>query len=309
MLRRGDTGLPGDPLPGLGEALASFATGVTLVTVADGRDDIGTTVSAFCPVSWSPPLVLVSLIADSYPAEVLGRVDRFAVTVLRAGQRVLAGRFAVAGRPGARLLLDGTPHGRGELSGALIPERRAWRRWSARRCSACPPGITCWSSPRYCACPTSATPATRSSGSPAATRRSPDAVRAATPVAARERMPENGHAGASQPTARPARPTSEPRYDEDQDHSHDKPRRVAHAQVRHAAAHGAARPGLRTAPGGVTFVTCARHGNPVGPRAGDSSSRGSAGGCPSPSALGHPPVDRAVEYPVEKPLSRGTTRG
>jgi flavin reductase (DIM6/NTAB) family NADH-FMN oxidoreductase RutF len=111
----------GDRIGQLGEALASFATGVTLVMVADGRDDIGTTVSAFCPVSWSPPLVLVSLIADSYPAEVLARVDRFAVTVLSAGQRALAGRFAVAGRPGARVLLEGTPHDRGKASGALIP--------------------------------------------------------------------------------------------------------------------------------------------------------------------------------------------
>ncbi len=113
--------VPGAPIDRLGEALASFATGVTLVMVADGRDDIGTTVSAFCPVSWSPPLVLVSLSAGSYPAEVLDRVDRFAVTVLSAGQRVLAGRFAVAGRPGARVLLEGTPHHRGEASGALIP--------------------------------------------------------------------------------------------------------------------------------------------------------------------------------------------
>ena len=118
----GDSGSGEDHLPGLGEALASFATGVTLVMVADGRDDIGTTVSAFCPVSWSPPLVLVSLIAGSYPAEVLSRADRFAVTILRAGQRILAGRFAVAGRPGARLLLEGTPHVRGEISGALIPD-------------------------------------------------------------------------------------------------------------------------------------------------------------------------------------------
>jgi flavin reductase (DIM6/NTAB) family NADH-FMN oxidoreductase RutF len=65
--------------------------------------------------------VLVSLIASSYLAELLGRVDRFAVTVLAADQRVLAGRFAASGRPGARLLLDGVPHQRGTLSGALIP--------------------------------------------------------------------------------------------------------------------------------------------------------------------------------------------
>jgi flavin reductase (DIM6/NTAB) family NADH-FMN oxidoreductase RutF len=113
---------PGEQVDGLAEAQALFPTGVTLVMVADGRDDIGTTVSAFCPVSLSPPLVLVSLIAGSYPAEVLGRVDRFAVTVLAAAQRALAGRFAVAGRPGARLLLEGVPHQRGPMSGALIPD-------------------------------------------------------------------------------------------------------------------------------------------------------------------------------------------
>jgi flavin reductase (DIM6/NTAB) family NADH-FMN oxidoreductase RutF len=113
---------PGGHLDGLAEALAAFPTGVTLVMVADGRDDIGTTVSAFCPVSLVPPLVLVSLIADSYPAEVLGRVDRFAVTLLAAGQRALAGRFAAAGRPGARLMLDDVPHQRGSASGALIPD-------------------------------------------------------------------------------------------------------------------------------------------------------------------------------------------
>lgn len=102
-------------------ALAGWAGAVTLVTVADGRDDIGTTVSAFCPVSADPPLVQVSLIASSYLAEVLGRLDAFAVTLLAAGQRALAGRFAASGRPGARLLLENFPHRRGPLSGALIP--------------------------------------------------------------------------------------------------------------------------------------------------------------------------------------------
>jgi flavin reductase (DIM6/NTAB) family NADH-FMN oxidoreductase RutF len=107
---------------GFADALSALASGVTLVTIADGRDDIGLTVSAFCPVSLEPALILVSLIRDSYPAELLGRLDLFAVTVLSAGQRVLAGRFAVSGRPGARLLLDDVPHRRGPRSGALIAE-------------------------------------------------------------------------------------------------------------------------------------------------------------------------------------------
>jgi len=105
--------------------LSSWTAGVTLMTVADGRDDVGTTVSAFCPVSDQPPLVAMSLMAESYAAELFGRaeepVTRFAVVLLGAGQRVLAGRFAAAGRPSVRLLLDDVPHERGKESGALIP--------------------------------------------------------------------------------------------------------------------------------------------------------------------------------------------
>jgi flavin reductase (DIM6/NTAB) family NADH-FMN oxidoreductase RutF len=101
--------------------LSAWAGAVTLLTIAEGRDDIGTTVSAFCPISGNPPTVLVSLLASGYPAEVLGRVDTFAVTLLSAAQRALAGRFAAAGRPGARLLLGNVAHERGETSGALIP--------------------------------------------------------------------------------------------------------------------------------------------------------------------------------------------
>jgi flavin reductase (DIM6/NTAB) family NADH-FMN oxidoreductase RutF len=112
--------------PSVPAALDSWTAGVALVTVADGRDDVGATVSALCPVSEDPPLVLVSLMAGSYPAEVFGRaqepVTRFAVVLLAAGQRVLSGRFAAAGRPGARLMLDDVPHRRGPDSGALIVE-------------------------------------------------------------------------------------------------------------------------------------------------------------------------------------------
>jgi flavin reductase (DIM6/NTAB) family NADH-FMN oxidoreductase RutF len=103
-----------------------WAGAVTLVMVADGRDDVGATVSGFSPVSAEPPLVLVSLMSGSYLAELFSRPDdpvtRFAVTLLAAGQRVLAGRFAAAGRPSARLMLDDVPHRRGDDSGALIVE-------------------------------------------------------------------------------------------------------------------------------------------------------------------------------------------
>jgi flavin reductase (DIM6/NTAB) family NADH-FMN oxidoreductase RutF len=107
-------------------ARAAWAGAVTLLTIADGRDDIGATVSAFCPVSADPPLVLVSLMAQSYPAEVFMRAApavAFAVTLLSAEQRMLAGRFAAEGRPGARLMLDDVPHTRGAQSRALIPDQ------------------------------------------------------------------------------------------------------------------------------------------------------------------------------------------
>src|ERR1700759_1130138 len=109
-----------------GGAGAAGAGAVTLVMVADGRDDVGATISAFCPLSAEPPLVMVSLMSGSYLAELFSRPDepvtRFAVTLLAAGQRVLAGRVGAAGRASARRVLVDVPHRRGGDSGALITE-------------------------------------------------------------------------------------------------------------------------------------------------------------------------------------------
>ncbi|WP_371939020.1 flavin reductase family protein [Actinomadura chokoriensis] len=113
----------GDPLnTDFVEAVAGFATGVVVLTVRDGRDDLGTTVTSFMSVSLDPPMVVASVATSSYLSEVLNRRPRWAATILSSPQRALAGRFAAEGRPGARILLAAEPHHRGPHSDALILE-------------------------------------------------------------------------------------------------------------------------------------------------------------------------------------------
>ncbi|GII79386.1 reductase [Sphaerisporangium rufum] len=102
------------------EAMGQLAGGVAVVTVQDGRDDIGTTVTTFASLSADPPMVLLSLASGGYLGEVLLRRDRWAATLLSGAQSVVASRFATPGRPSARLLVAGTPHHRGEHTGALV---------------------------------------------------------------------------------------------------------------------------------------------------------------------------------------------
>ncbi len=110
-------------------ALGRFPSGVVVLTVLDAaddelgtRDDIGMTATAFASVSVDPPLVLVGVSAESYLAEVLQRQERWALTLLAHSQKQIAGRFAMPGRPSARVLLGGVTHHRGTYTGAMIPE-------------------------------------------------------------------------------------------------------------------------------------------------------------------------------------------
>ena len=90
-------------------ALRQYAAGVCLLTLQDDIDDVGTTVSSVTSVSARPPLVAVGLDAGGYPAELLGELGRCAVNVLAAGHAIVASRFASAGRPSARHLLESVP--------------------------------------------------------------------------------------------------------------------------------------------------------------------------------------------------------
>ena len=101
-------------------ALRQYAAGVALLTVRDGIDDVGTTVTSVMSVSARPPLVAVGLTAAGYPREVLEEVGRCALTLLTAGQAILASRFSSAGRPSARHLLESVPWSRAAGSDAIV---------------------------------------------------------------------------------------------------------------------------------------------------------------------------------------------
>lgn len=80
------------------DAVASFPSGVTIVTTADvdGRW-WGFTATSFCSVSMDPPLVLTCLAASAECYQVFEAADSWAVHVIRTDHASLAMRFATRG--------------------------------------------------------------------------------------------------------------------------------------------------------------------------------------------------------------------
>jgi flavin reductase (DIM6/NTAB) family NADH-FMN oxidoreductase RutF len=111
--------MPVDPAQ-FAAAMGQYAAGVCLLTVRDGIDDVGTTVSSVMSVSADPALVAVGLSAAGYPAEVLEEVGSCGLTVLAARHVIVASRFSSAGRPSARHLLESVPWSRAAGSGAIV---------------------------------------------------------------------------------------------------------------------------------------------------------------------------------------------
>jgi flavin reductase (DIM6/NTAB) family NADH-FMN oxidoreductase RutF len=101
-------------------AMAELAAGVAVVCIRDGDDDIGMTTTTLSSISLEPPLVGVAVNSSSYVDELFDRQPLWAVTILAAGQRAIASRFAAAGRPSARLLLADLAFHRGAESDGLI---------------------------------------------------------------------------------------------------------------------------------------------------------------------------------------------
>ena len=92
------------------QAMSSFATGVTVVTVASGDGNMhGMTVNSFSSVSLDPMLVLVCLNERSRGVSLIARAGAFVVNVLSAGQQDVSRRFADRNRPAGSAMFDGVP--------------------------------------------------------------------------------------------------------------------------------------------------------------------------------------------------------
>jgi flavin reductase len=92
------------------QAMGSFPTGVTVVTVASDDGGMhGITVNSFSSVSLDPMLVLVCLNGASRSVGLIERAGVFAVNVLSAGQQDISRWFANRYRPADCTMFDGVP--------------------------------------------------------------------------------------------------------------------------------------------------------------------------------------------------------
>ena len=111
----------------LRKAMGSFATGVTIVTVASGNGNIhGMTVSSFSSVSVDPALVLVCLNQTCRGLALIERSQAFAVNVLSAGQQNISRWFANKQRPADSTMFDGVPFELGAAGCPVLLGSAAW---------------------------------------------------------------------------------------------------------------------------------------------------------------------------------------
>ncbi len=78
----------------LRQVMRQWATGVTIVTAANGNERGGMTVSSFTSVSLEPPTVLVCLNKATFTHQLVKQSGAYAISMLAADQEALSNRFA-----------------------------------------------------------------------------------------------------------------------------------------------------------------------------------------------------------------------
>ena len=99
------------------DALARWASGVTVVTARHGGEPIGMTAASFSSLSLDPPLILICVARSAYSHDGLVGAEGFAVHVLGGEQEEMSSLFA---RPGADKFA-GFPDARGPFDVPLLP--------------------------------------------------------------------------------------------------------------------------------------------------------------------------------------------
>ena len=79
------------------DCLATWASGVTVITASGPSSITGMTASSFSSLSIDPPLILVCIAKRSGSHNNLVEAEGFAVHILGQGQEELSNRFATAG--------------------------------------------------------------------------------------------------------------------------------------------------------------------------------------------------------------------
>lgn len=99
-----------------------FASGIAIITARDGDRDVGMTVSSFCTVSVSPPLVLVCIDRAASMHDLLVRHPKLGISIISAEHEAHSRRFADR-HGGCRF--DGVPFSRGESNVMLLDNAMA----------------------------------------------------------------------------------------------------------------------------------------------------------------------------------------
>jgi flavin reductase (DIM6/NTAB) family NADH-FMN oxidoreductase RutF len=99
--------------------LSRFASGIAIITARDGERDVGMTVSAFCSVSLSPPLVLVCVDHSASMHDLLLGHPKLGINIMACEHEAECRRFADKNETQR---FEGASFTRGESGVALLED-------------------------------------------------------------------------------------------------------------------------------------------------------------------------------------------
>lgn len=102
--------------------LSRFASGIAIITARDDDRDVGMTVSAFCSVSLSPPLVLVCVDRAASMHSLLLSHPKLGISIMASEHEAHCRRFA--DKKETRRF-EGVPFSRGESAVMLLDDAMA----------------------------------------------------------------------------------------------------------------------------------------------------------------------------------------